>query len=107
MSLVCNDQHLGQLTRVDLIGRVLYPRWSLKSGLTLRDVHSQTAMNGIDVGVLAPVEARGGRFGSLLWVLHPTYPSAVLGSRSLEWTGPSVGTGDVGQHAEISVTVCE
>lgn len=62
MSLVCNDQHLGQLTRVDLIGRVLYPRWSLKSCLNLRDVHSQTAMNGIDVGLLAPAEVRGDRF---------------------------------------------
>ena len=56
---------------------------------------TQTAMSGVDVGLLAPVEALGYRLAALLWVVHPIYPNAGLKVRSIEWIGSSVRTGDV------------
>jgi len=56
---------------------------------------TQTVMNGFDVGLLAPVEARGERFAALLRVSHRIYPNAGPKLGSIEWTGSSVRTGDV------------
>lgn len=96
MSLICNDQHLGQLIRVNLIEMALYPRCSLKFRFAFRDVRFSNSDERYRCG------PAGSRQGSRRPLCSLTMGIAY--NTIKRWTCKQVEA--VEPHAEILVTVC-